>query len=194
MHELLFQHFDRLVPVTEAEFAPLAALLTARSLGKKEVLLRPGEVCKTLNFVAAGVLRAFTTDAKGVEFTDQFAFEGWWASDLYSFLTGEPGSYTIEALESSRVLQLSHHGVQHLLATMPLFERYFRLLLQNNYIATHRRLNLALSRPAEDTYDALLATHPTIMQRVPQHMVASYLGITPEFLSRLRGRKLRGKS
>ena len=97
-------------------------------------------------------------------------------------------------LEPAQVLQLAQPAVQHLLDTLPQYERYFRLLMQNNYIATHRRLAMALARPAEEKYDALLAAIPTIMQRVPQHLVASYLGITPEFLSRIRSRRVKSAS
>lgn len=192
MHELLYQHLARMAPLSAADFAPLAAALTQRTLRKKEVLLRPGEVCRYLTFVTRGLLRSFSTDAQGHETVDQFAFEGWWTSDLYSFLTQEPATYTIDALETTEVLQLDHAATQRLQDTMPQFGRYFLQLMQNNYIATHRRLTLALARPAEEKYDALLATSPTIMQRVPQHMVASYLGITPEFLSRIRSRRVKG--
>lgn len=142
--------------------------------------------------MAQGVLRAFTIDDKGHEFILQFALEGWWIADVCSFLCHEPGTYAIEALEPAQVLQLDHAAWQRLLDTQPKYERYFRLLLQNNYVATHRRLALALSHTAEEKYDALLATMPTILQRVPQHLLASYLGITPEFLSRIRSRRLKG--
>jgi CRP-like cAMP-binding protein len=192
MYEFIYQHIARMVPLTEAEFAPIAAVLTTRTLSKKEFLLRPGEVCRQLSFVTQGVLRLFTTDDKGHEVIDQFALEGWWVSDLYSFLTHEPATYAIDALEPAQVLQLDQAASQHLLDTAPKYERYFRLLMQNNYIATHRRLALALGRPAEEKYDALLAATPTIMQRVPQHLVAAYLGITPEFLSRIRSRRVKG--
>ena len=189
MSTSLYQHFAKLVPLTEAEFAPVAAALVPRSLQKKELLLQPGAVCRHISFVTRGVLRSFTTDAKGHEVIDQFGLEGWWMADLYSFLTHEPATYAIDALEPTEVLQLDQQATQHLLDTMPLFERYFRLLMQNNYIATHRRLALALGHTAEEKYDALLATTPGIMQRVPQHLIASYLGITPEFLSRIRSRR-----
>jgi CRP-like cAMP-binding protein len=189
MQASLYQHFNRLVPITEAEFAPLAEALTTRTLRKKEPLLQPGEECRHISFVERGLLRSFTTDAKGHEVVDQFAPEGWWLADLYSFLTHEPATYAIDALEATQVLQLTQQQTQLLLDTMPKFERYFRLLLQNNYIATHRRLTLALGRTAEEKYEALLASTPGIMQRVPQYLVASYLGITPEFLSRMRSRR-----
>ncbi|MGI4873768.1 MAG: Crp/Fnr family transcriptional regulator [Janthinobacterium lividum] len=190
--EALYHHFNKLVPLTTTEFAAITDVFTFRALDKKEVLLWPGEVCRHLTFVTQGVLRAFTIDEKGHEFILQFALEGWWIADVYSFLCHEPGTYAIEALEPAQVLQLDHAAWQGLLDTQPKYERYFRLLLQNNYVATHRRLALALSRTAEEKYDALLATMPTILQRVPQHLLASYLGITPEFLSRIRSRRVKG--
>jgi CRP-like cAMP-binding protein len=119
----------------------------------------------------------------------QFALQGWWISDLYSFLTGEPASYTIEALDDSQLLLLDHSSQEQLFDQVPKLERYFRQLLQNNYIATHRRLVSSLSQTAEEKYAALIATYPQIIERVPQHMIASYLGVTPAFLSRLLNRK-----
>lgn len=163
MHDLLYQHLNRMVPLTEAAFAPIAAALTTRTLSKKELLLRPGEVCHQLSFVTRGVLRSFMSDDKGHETIDQLALEGWWISDLYSFLTHEPATYAIEALEPAQVLQLNQVASERLLDTVPQYERYFRLLLQNNYIATHRRLALALGYTAEEKYEALLAARPTIM-------------------------------
>jgi CRP-like cAMP-binding protein len=116
----------------------------------------------------------------------QFAFEGWWIADNYSFLTGEPATYTIDALEDSELLLLSKQAEDQLLQKIPKFERYFRLLLQNNLIATQRRLMSSHSQSAEERYQQLIDGCPTIPQRVPQHMMASFLGITPETLSRIR--------
>ena len=111
---------------------------------------------------------------------------GWWISDHYSFLTGESAVYNIDALEDSELLLLSSQAEEQLLQKFPKFERYFRILLQNSVIATQRRLIGSLSQTAEERYTDLIANCPTIPQRVPQHMMASFLGITPETLSRIR--------
>jgi CRP-like cAMP-binding protein len=113
--------------------------------------------------------------------------EGWWAGDLYSFLTTEPSVYNIEALEECELLLISKSSWDLLLEKIPAFERYFRILIQNNLIATQRRLMGSLSQSAEEKYLRLTNSFPDCLQRVPQHMIASYLGITRETLSRVRG-------
>jgi CRP-like cAMP-binding protein len=116
----------------------------------------------------------------------QFAFEGWWISDHFSFLTGESAVYNIDALEDSELLLISKQAEEKMLQKIPKFEKYFRILLQNSLIATQRRLISSLSQSAEERYNQLISVCPTIPQRVPQHMMASFLGITPETLSRIR--------
>ena len=132
------------------------------------------------------MLRLYSVDEKGSEHVMQFAFEGWWSGDQFSFLTGEPSVYNIDALEDCELLLLSKKAEDEMMAKVPKMERYFRILLQNSLIATQRRLISSLSRTAEEKYNELVQSCPTIPQRVPQHMMASYLGITPETLSRIR--------
>jgi CRP-like cAMP-binding protein len=143
-------------------------------------------VCRYTAFVEKGMLRTFTVDEKGNEPILQFSMEGWWIADLYSFLTEEPSIYNIEALEECELLLITKENWEILLAKVPAFERYFRLLIQNNLIATQRRLMSSLSESAEEKYTKLINNFPGCIQRVPQHMIASYLGITPETLSRIR--------
>ncbi len=142
-----------------------------------------------LAFVTKGCLRSYTIDKKGEEHIVQFAPEGWWITDLYSFLTGKEATYFIDALEDSDVLLMDAAAYEKLCKTVPKFERYFRILLQNNYIATHRRVVASISLSAEEQYLQMLEEFPAIVQRVAQRHIASYLGITPEALdSRIRNR------
>ena len=112
--------------------------------------------------------------------------EGWWVADLYSFLTNEPSTYNIEALEECELLLITKPSWDLLFQKIPAFEKYFRILLQNNLIATQRRLMGSLSESAEEKYEKLVASYPEHLQKLPQHMIASYLGITRETLSRIR--------
>ena len=123
----------------------------------------------------------------------QFAFEGWWISDQFSFFTGEPSIYNIDAFEDSELLLLTRQSEEELMARLPQFERYFRILLQNSLINLQRRMSASLSKSAEARYEDLIQSCPTIPQRVPQHMMASFLGITPETLSRIR-KSMAGRS
>src|SRR5690606_31794041 len=129
---------------------------------------------------------------KGNENILQFAMEGWWVGDLYSFLTDEASEYTIEALEDSQLLLITKPSWDLLLEKVPAFERYFRVLIQNNLIATQRRLMNTMTISAEERYIKLLQDFPDISQRVPQHMIASYIGVTRETLSRLRSQMASG--
>ena len=186
MFEVLFQKLDEKIELTEEEKQLCKSFFTPKKLRKRQYILQEGDVCKYIAFVEKGMLRSYAIDEKGNEHIMQFAFEGWWISDQFSFLTSEPAIYTIDALEDSELLLLSKQAEEQLLQRIPKFERYFRILLQNSLIATQRRLISSLSQTAEERYTQLINGCPTIPQRVPQHMMASFLGITPETLSRIR--------
>jgi len=186
MFEVLFQKLEGKVELSEEEKQLCKSFFIPKKLRKRQYILQEGDVCKYITFVEKGMLRSYTIDEKGSEHIMQFAFEGWWISDQFSFLTGEPAIYTIEALEDSELLLLSRPAEEQLLQKIPKFEKYFRILLQNSLIATQRRLISSLSQGAEERYQQLINVCPTIPQRVPQHMMASFLGITPETLSRIR--------
>ncbi len=186
MFERLTHSIQEHISITEAEQDFCKTLFLPKKLRKKQYLLQEGDVCKYIVFVEKGLLRSYTIDNKGNEHILQFAMEGWWSADLYSFLTNEISSYHIEALEDCELLMITKTSWDLLLERVPVLERYFRVLLQNNLIATQRRLMGELSETAEEKYLKLVSAYPDIMQRVPQHMIASYLGITRETLSRIR--------
>ena len=186
MFELLFEKFNEKIQLTEEEKKLSRSFFAPKKLRKKQYLLQEGDVCRHIAFVEKGILRSYTIDEKGNEHIIQFAFEGWWISDQYSFLTGEPSTYNIDALEDSELLLLTRQAEEQMLEKIPQFEKYFRMLIQNSLIAMQRRLAGSLTLSAEQRYQNLTQSCPTIPQRVPQHMMASFLGITPETLSRIR--------
>ena len=187
MFELLHQKVSGTISLSDEQFDFCKTLFQPKKLRKKRFLLGEEDVCKHIAFEEKGVLRSFVIDEKGAEHILQFSLDGWWVSDLSSFLTGEPSQYNIEALEECELLLLDKASWNHLLEEIPAFERYFRMLIQNNLIVTQRRLIAAFSNTAEERYHQLLQYFPDIIHRVPQHMIASYLGITRETLSRVRG-------
>jgi CRP-like cAMP-binding protein len=186
MFELLLKSVEERISISKEEFDFCKTLFIPKKLRKKQYLLQEGDVCRYTAFVEKGMLRTFTVDEKGNEPILQFSMEGWWIADLYSFLTDEPSQYNIEALEECELLLITKENWDILLKKVPAFEHYFRILIQNNLIATQRRLMSSLSETAEEKYTKLINNFPGCVQRVPQHMIASYLGITPETLSRVR--------
>ena len=186
MYELLYKKIIDIISITDGEFEFCKTLFFFFLLRKRQYQLQEGDVCKYNTFVSNGLLRSYTIDNKGTEHILQFAFEGWWIADIYSFLTEKPSSLNIEALEDCELLLITKPSMDILFEKVPVFERYFRILIQNNLIATQKRLMGTLSETAEEKYTNLMNNFPGCLQRVPQHMIASYLGITRETLSRIR--------
>jgi CRP-like cAMP-binding protein len=193
MFEALRSHIAKYIDLSEEEFALGTAFFIPKKIKKKHFLLQEGEVCRHLAFVNKGCLRTYSIDDKGEEHVVQFAIEDWWINDPYSYLTGEPSAYNIDALEDSELLLLDRRSFEKLTLELPKFERFFRLLLENKFIAHQRRISAALSASAEERYLNFLKTYPAFARRIPQRHIASYLGITPEALSRIR-RNLRQKN
>ncbi len=193
MFEALLQNISKKIVLTNEETVQLKTYFTPKKLRKRQYLLQEGDVCKSLAFTEAGLLRLYSVDDKGIEHMLQFAVQGWWIVDIYSFLTGEPSRFNIDALEDSELLLLSHENFDAMMAALPKMERYFRILFQNNIIAKERRLESAIASGAEERYQLFEETYPDFVQRIPLNLIASYLGITPETLSRIR-RKLSRKN
>ncbi|HYK75961.1 MAG TPA: Crp/Fnr family transcriptional regulator [Daejeonella sp.] len=186
MFEILFQKIDEKISLSPEEQESIKPFFTPKKLRKKQYFLQAGEVCKYVVFIEKGALRSYTIDDKGHEHIVQFALEGWWISDNYSFFTSEPSSYMIDALEDSEILLLSLPDYESMVLKVPKMERYLRILMQNSLIALQSRILSSLSYSTEEKYLKLLSTYPDIIHRFPQHLIASYLGIAPETLSRIR--------
>lgn len=186
MFELFFAKVNEKVTLTKEEEVLCTTFFIPKKLRKKQYLVQDGDHAKYLAFVEKGILRSYSVNDKGSEHILQFAFEGWWISDMYSFITGEPTAVNIDALEDCELLLLTKTAHDQMLERVPKLERFFRVLLQNNVIQGQRRMLSSLSHTAEEKYLQLTEACPSIPQRVPQHMMASFLGITPETLSRLR--------
>ncbi len=186
MFEVFFAHVSEKVTLTHEEQEKIKRFFSPKKLRKKQYLLQEGDVCKNMAFVESGLLRSYNVDDKGLEHMIQFAWEGWWITDTYSFLSGDAAAYNIDAIEDSELLLLTLPLFEEMLVQVPKMERYFRMLFQKNIISKERRLINSITYSAEDKYLDLVESRPELIQRIPQNLIASYLGITPETLSRIR--------
>lgn len=168
------------------EFELIKSVFVPKKLRKKQYLLQEGEINKFHCFVCKGCLRMYRVDEKGQEHIFQFAIENWWTGDRESLISGKPTKYNIEALEDSELLIIKQADMDMLTAKIPAVRAMINNIQQNNVIATQNRIHAAISYTAEEKYLNFIKTYPDIFQRVPQQMIASYLGITRETLSRIR--------
>lgn len=187
--ELLLKNLARFITLDKKEEAYLISILKIKKLRKRQYFLQEGDVCKYQGFVLKGCLRAYEIDAKGTEHVVQFSPEDWWISDIYSFYTNQPSRLNIEALEDTELLIFDKDVLEDLFVHIPKMERYFRLLMQNGLIALSQRVMSSLSKSASERYCDFIQRYPQIEQRVPNHQIASYLGIKPESLSRIRNKR-----
>ncbi len=184
--DLLLQNIRNEVSLSEDDAKELQQAVTSVSLKKKDILLFKGEVSNYMRFIDQGCLRAYYIDNSGNEHILQFGIEGWWINDLHSYLTQQPAQGFIQALEDSQVLQIHRDRLEVLFSNIPSIERFFRLKIQSGYVALQERTIHSLTKTSEERYLDFRNKYRNIEQRVPQYMVASYLGLTPEHLSSLR--------
>ncbi|UOR06964.1 Crp/Fnr family transcriptional regulator [Hymenobacter aerilatus] len=187
MYESLLAYVRSLssTPLTEQETQLIKEVFTPRKLRKRQYFLQPGEVCQYMGFVVSGAMRQYTVDGKGAEHVFQLSIENWWAGDRESFTMLTPSRYYIDAWEDTTLLTIPKTN-HYLLDTLPAFGEMITQINQRHSFALQHRVNAALSLSAEQRYAELVHTYPEFLQRFPQHVIASYLGITKETLSRVR--------
>ncbi|GAC1596093.1 MAG: Crp/Fnr family transcriptional regulator [Chitinophagaceae bacterium] len=188
MYEVFFQKFNDKIVLTGAEEALVKKYLTPKKLRKKQYWLQEGEICKSICVVEKGALRSYLMDEAGNERITAFALEGWTMGDLYSFIKEEPATLNIDALEDCELVLISKAAYTELLKVLPKFETYMRILMTDAYMAIQKRTTNMISLSLEEQYIAFTQMYPAVLQRVPQHMIASHMGVTPETLSRIRSK------
>jgi CRP-like cAMP-binding protein len=182
LKESLLEH----VSLTDEEWELCRNSFRPKRMLKRQFLLQEGDVCRELAFVEKGALYSYSVDSKGNQHVIRFAFEGWWMANLESFYTSNPTRLNIEVLENSELLILDKTNHENLLKELPAYERYHRIILQNAYVALQQRVENALGQTAEEKYTRLIESSPEFLNRVPLNLIASYLGVSPETLSRVR--------
>ena len=182
----ILANIKRYVALSSDDEAAFTAIVRQRRVKKRQFVEQPGFTCQFQTYVYRGALRSYFINPDGVEHTIQFAVEDWFISDFNSYITQTPASLYVEALEDSTIQQIGYADVEALCEAHPVFERFFRLVAQKSFAYAQRRVLSNLGKTAEERYLEFLGMYPGIVQRVPQYMLASYLGMTPEFLSRIR--------
>ena len=188
-HQLILKNIAKHVHLDKEEIAFFTALLKYEAIEKKQFILREGQPCRAISYIHSGTLRAYYIDKQGRESTIMLAIADWWITDMFCFINQQSAMLNIEALENSEVFQLQKNDLDKLYVQVPKFERFFRILMQNAYTREQLRVIQNLSLSAEERYNNFLVKYPQIVKQVTQKQIASYLGITPEFLSTIRGNK-----
>lgn len=186
MFDILISHIQNKVSLTKEEKTELQSFFSVKKLKKKQYLLQEGDVCKCLSFVNKGLLKSYFTDEKGGENINMFAFEGWWISDFKSFINQEKAVLNIDAVEETELLMITLEDYDKLMLKIPVMDRYFRILYQNSLVTKDYRLIASNSYTAEEKYLQLVQKNPEMIKRVPHNLIASYLGLAPETISRIR--------
>ena len=186
MTELILKNIRRHISWSSKEEDHFKSFLKHRALRKRYFLVQAGDLCRSEHFVTKGCFRAFATDKEGNDHNVMFAMEDWWISDMQSYLTGMPAVLNIEALENSEVLYIEKPDLDRIFEEIPAFNKFFRILLQNAFVAQQTRILSNISNTAEERYAAFVKKYANLEQRLPQHHIASYLGVSPETLSRIR--------
>lgn len=188
---LILENIAKHINLTPEEQAHFLSKTTIEEHKAKSIVLNAGEICTKSYFINSGILRSFNINDNIVEHVLSFSCQGWWISDMYSYLTEKPGDLFIEVLEDAEVVVLTKENQEQLYHDIPKLERFFRILIENSLVANQQRLMDNLSLTAEERFEKFCSKYPTLIQKVPQKQIASFIGVTPEFFSKMKSKMLR---
>lgn len=183
-------HIDKFAKVSNEEFHEIQKFFEFKKVAKKENLLEEGQICRNHYFVLNGLLRKFYINEKGIEQTTEFAIETWWMTDNIAYEHKIPSEFYIQAVEKSNILYITQENQEKLLQAFPIMERYFRFVYQRAYAAAQMRIKYLFSLSQEDFYFQSINRYPEFAQRIPQYLLASFLGFSPEYLSEIRKKRI----
>lgn len=186
--ELLINYFSKFLPLEDQEIVFLKSVFRERKVKRRQFILQEGDICRYNSFVVEGCFRMYMVDENGKEHNLQFAIENWWIGDLGSFHSEQPSQLNIEAIEKSVILQIKKEDQLRLFVEFPKFNRIFRVITENAFVALQRRVLQNISSSAEERYLDFMERYPYFFNRISNVQIASYLGVTPEFLSTIRKR------
>jgi CRP-like cAMP-binding protein len=189
MSEIFKKHVTKFTEIDEREFSGILSFFQTQRVKKKENLLVEGQICKSHYFVLSGCLRKFFVNKKGIEQTTDFAIENWWMTDHISYEHRSPTTFYIQAVENAELLTIDSDSQEKLFVEFPKMERYFRFIYQRAYASSQMRMKYLYDLSKEEFYHHLNDHYPEFVQRIPQYLIASYLGFTPEYLSEIRSKR-----
>ncbi len=187
-YQHILHNINRYVTLNEEEESQFTSIVKTVTVKKRELIVQPGQVCKFQTYVVKGALRSYFLTDEGVEHTIQFAVEDWFISDFNSYIHQSPASLYVEAIEDTVIQQIGYEDVESLCTAYPVFERFFRLVAQKAFAYSQKRVLTNLGMSAEERFLEFNSLYPSIVERVPQYALASYLGMSAEFLSKIRKR------
>ena len=182
----LIAYIQRFITLTDNEIDIIKGTAVLRTYRKGHHIVQQGEICRHENFILEGCTKTYFIDDAGCEHVVMLAIENWWTADLGSLISRQPADYNVQCLEKTTVLQFSYEALEKLYQEVPTLERFFRIIIQKAFVATQKRIVLNHSMPAKERYLLFRQQYPQIEQRVPQYLIASYLGISKQFLSKIR--------
>jgi CRP-like cAMP-binding protein len=188
---LILQNISKHVALSPEERLLFLSKIETQTFKSKTILLNSGQICKHSYFVNSGILRSFNINDNIVEYILTFACKGWWIGDMYSLISQKPGNLFIEVLEDAEIVMLSKENQEYLYAAIPKLERFFRILTEKSLVANQERLLDNLSLSAEERFEKFCIKYPSLLQKIPQKQIASYIGVTPEFFSKMKSKLLR---
>lgn len=182
----LVNYINRIVTLTPEEETILSEYVVYRHYLKDQYILQQGDVCKHANFIVKGCAKTFHADKNGQEHIIMFSVEDWWASDMGSFITQTPADYNVQCIENTELIQFNYETIEELYTKIPKLERCFRQITERALVSSLKRIVRNFSKTAKERYVIFKESYPEIEQRIPQYMLASYLGISKEFLSKIK--------
>ncbi|MFI0431162.1 Crp/Fnr family transcriptional regulator [Mariniflexile sp. HMF6888] len=182
----LLKYISNYIDLTPNEIAILESKITVRKYLKGQYIVQQGDICKYECFVLSGCTKTFYIDKEGQEHILMFSIEDWWTSDMGSFITQTPADFNVQCLENSELVMFSYDIIEDLYREIPKLERFFRQIIEKAFVASQKRIVRNFSLSAKEQYLYFRDQYPLIEQRIPQYMIASYLGITKEFLSKIK--------
>ncbi len=181
-------HLEKFISIDDEGFTSIFSYFQVLEVKKKQDLISEGEICRSMFFVVKGCLRKFFINEKGIEQTTEFAIENWWMTDTFAYERQSETDFGIQSVERSVVLAIDFHDREKLLEKHPVMERYFRMVYQRASAAAERRIRYLYELSKEEAYIKFSTLYPWFIQRIPQYLVASFLGFTPEYLSEIRAK------